>query len=210
MACLSLGTIDKYLIAILVGCIFCFLNRLLNKIKIDTDLFEGTVISNICLSLSRFLSGIPYIILKIKKKIKRKNTNSKNQNRTKSFLFNEKIEKEAKGKWRFIILLSFIFLVLSFFLNESFKIKTNTWISYILFSSLFYYLIFKIRLYRHHFLSIVLIVLLGLVIDIITRNLQKEINNEPIKLVMKYLKQIFFSIYNVITKYIMEEKYVSV
>ena len=49
MACISLGTIDKYLIVILIGCIFCFSNRLLEKIEIP--LFELTAISDTCISL---------------------------------------------------------------------------------------------------------------------------------------------------------------
>ena len=209
MACISLGTINKYLIVILVGCIFCFLNRLLNKVDIDTILFDGTVISNICISLSRFLTVIPYIILTIKTRRKTKRI-GKDKNKEKSYEYNDKIKESAKGKWGYILLSSFIFLILSYFLNESFKIKTNAWIWYILFSSLFYYLIFKIKLYIHHYLSIVLIILLGLAIDLITKNLQKEIVEEPLNLSMKFLKQIFFSLYNVIAKYVMEQKYVSV
>ena len=209
MACISLGTINKYLIVILVGCIFCFLNRLLNKVDIDTILFDGTVISNICISLSRFLTVIPYIILTIKTRRKTKRI-SKDKNKEKSYEYNDKIKESAKGKWGYILLSSFIFLILSYFLNESFKIKTNAWIWYILISSLFYYLIFKIKLYIHHYLSIVLIILLGLAIDLITKNLQKEIVEEPLNLSMKFLKQIFFSLYNVIAKYVMEQKYVSV
>ena len=209
MACISLGTIDKYLIVILVGCIFCFLNRLLNKVDIDTILFDGTVISNICISLSRFLTVIPYIILTIKTRRKTKRI-GKDKNKEKSYEYNDKIKESAKGKWGYILLSSFIFLILSYFLNESFKIKTNAWIWYILISSLFYYLIFKIKLYIHHYLSIVLIILLGLAIDLITKNLQKEIVEEPLNLSMKFLKQIFFSLYNVIAKYVMEQKYVSV
>ena len=95
-------------------------------------------------------------------------------------------------------------------MNESFDIKSNAWISYILFSSLFYYLIFQIRLYRHHFLSIVLIVLLGIAIVLIAQNIQNEIIKEPIKLAMKLMKEIYFSMYTVIGKYVMEKKYVSV
>ena len=209
MACISLGTIDKYLIVILVGCIFCFLNRLLNKVDIDTILFDGTVISNICISLSRFLTVIPYIILTIKTRRKTKRI-SKDKNKEKSYEYNDKIKESAKSKWGYILLSSFIFLILSYFLNESFKIKTNAWIWYILISSLFYYLIFKIKLYIHHYLSIVLIILLGLAIDLITKNLQNEIVEEPLKLLMKFVRQILFPLYNVIAKYVMEQKYVSV
>ena len=71
-------------------------------------------------------------------------------------------------------------------------------------------MIFTIKLHRHHYLSIVLIILLGLAIDLITNNLQNEIVNEPADLIMKFVKQVFFSLYNVMAKYVMEKKYVSV
>ena len=177
-----------------------FFKQVLNKVDIDTILFDGKVISNICISLSRFLTVIPYIILTIKTRRKTKRI-GKDKNKEKSYEYNDKIKESAKGKWGYILLSSFIFLILSYFLNESFKIKTNAWIWYILFSSLFYYLIFKIKLYIHHYLSIVLIILLGLAIDLITKNLQNEIVEEPSKLLMKF---------NVIAKYVMEQKYVSV
>ena len=83
-------------------------------------------------------------------------------------------------------------------MTESFQIKTNAWIWYILIAVIFYYLIFKVQLYRHHYLSIILIILIGLIIDLISGNLQKEIVNAPGRLVMKFLKQVFFSLYNVI------------
>ena len=71
-------------------------------------------------------------------------------------------------------------------------------------------MIFKNKLYRHHYLSIVSIILLGLVIDLITGYIQKEIVDDTLLLFLKFLKQIFFALYNVIAKYVMEKKYVSV
>ena len=90
------------------------------------------------------------------------------------------------------------------------QVKSNTWTIYIVFTSLFYYLIFKSKLYRHHYLSIILIILFGLIIDISTKAIIDDANNKPIALVMKYLKEILFSLYNVIAKYVMEKKFVSV
>jgi len=64
MACISLGKIDKNIIPIIVGSIFCFLNRLLNEAK--PQIYENTILTNIVISLSRFLTIIPLIIFKIK------------------------------------------------------------------------------------------------------------------------------------------------
>ena len=210
MACISLGKIDKSLIVILVGCIICFLNRLLNKIKYGKILFENLLLINICMALSRFLTIIPFIILVIRSRRKNKKLEIELPTISKSFEYYDKVKEAKKGKWIYILLSGFIFLILSICLTRSFKIKTNAWIWYILFASIFYYLIFKVRLYRHHYLSIVLIILLGLVIDLSTQNLQTEIVEDPINLVLKFVKQILFSLYNVIAKYAMEKKHVSV
>ena len=209
MAYISLGNIDKNLITIFVGCVICFFNRLLNQYD-GTLLFKNVIMTVFCISTSRFLTLFPYIILKIRLKQAKNYINNQfiNQNALKSP--QKKIEEIVKGKWHYIILSSIIFLIQLFFLVVSFHIKTNAWIWYILFSSIFYYLIFKVQLHKHHYLSIILIILIGLIIDLVTENLQKEVVNDLLLLIMKFLKEIFFSLYNVIAKYVMEKKYVSV
>ena len=209
MSLISLGTIDKTLIVIIVGCIFCFLNRLLNQY--NSQLYNYPVLTSICISLSRFLTVIPFIILKIKSHRLNKaremiNTNNKQI----KLIYNDKEKQNIKGKWKFIVLSALAFLIQLFFFVYSFEVKTNSWISYILIASIFYYLMFKVKLYKHHYLSILLIILIGLIIDIVTENLQNELINNPLHLAMKLLKEIFYPLYNVIAKYTMERKYVSV
>ena len=108
------------------------------------------------------------------------------------------------------MLSTIVYLAQTIFFAKAFKIKTNSWILYILFTALFFYLIFKIKLYRHHYLSCGLIILMGLIIDLILGNLQSEIIEDPINLVMKFLKDILTSLYLVLAKYVMEKKYISV
>ena len=209
MAYISLGNIDKNLITIFVGCVICFLNRLLNQYD-GTLLFKNVIMTVFCISTSRFLTLFPYIILKIRLKQAKNYINNQfiNQNALKSP--QKKIEEIVKGKWLYIILSSIIFLIQLFFLVVSFHIKTNAWIWYILFSSIFYYFIFKVQLHKHHYLSIILIILIGLIIDLVTESLQKELVNDLLLLTMKFLKEIFFSLYNVLAKYVIEKKYASV
>ena len=64
MAFIGLGKINTNLIPIIIGCIFCFLNRLLNQY--DSPLFKNPILTNICISLSRFLTVIPFVIIKIR------------------------------------------------------------------------------------------------------------------------------------------------
>ena len=67
MAFIELGKIDKNLIPIIIGCVFCFLNRLINHYA-ETSLFYNLVLTNIFISISNIFTIIPYIILKISSK----------------------------------------------------------------------------------------------------------------------------------------------
>ena len=117
-------------------------------------------------------------------------------------------EEIVKDQWRYIFLAALFFFIQNISLVFTFDIKTNAWIFYILLASLFYYLIFKIKLYKHHYLSAILILIIGITIDLITKNLQNEITN--IFLLIKFIKEIFFALYNVMVKFVIEKKYVSV
>ena len=73
----------------------------------------------------------------------------------------------------------------------SLEIKTNCWILDILIACFFYNLIFKIKLYKHHYLSMILIVLTGLFIDLFFGNLQNDITKNILLLLLRLLRQIF-------------------
>ena len=211
MACISLGKIDKNIIPIIVGSIFCFLNRLLNVTK--PQIYENTILTNIVISLSRFLTIIPLIIFKIKFKQDRsyndKNNNSDKNSKSIVLIYkNNRIY--VKGLAKYVLLSAVIYLIQSIFFALAFKATTNAWIWYILIASIFYYLMFKVRLYKHHYLSIFFIIVIGTVIDLTTEAIIVDANNEPLALVSKYIKEILFSLYNVIAKYVMEKKYISV
>lgn len=211
MTCISLGKVDKNIIIIIVGCIFSFLNRILNQYK-GTLLFDYVILFLICIGISRFLTIIPFIILKIKNK-QNKNSNLKVAI-DKAFQplneKNEKKEKFYKSKWFLIISTGLLLFIELFTFFYALDIRTHSWYWYILFSSIFYFLFFKVKLYRHHYISIILILLIGLIIDLGTGNLQNEIVNNTLHLFTKYFKEILFSLYNVLAKYIMEKKYISV
>ena len=211
MACISLGKIDKNIIPIIVGSIFCFLNRLLNEAK--PEIYENTILTNIVISLSRFLTIIPLIIFKIKFKQDRsyndKNNNSDKNSKSIVLIYkNNRIY--VKGVAKYVLLSAVIYLIQSIFFALAFKATTNAWIWYILIASIFYYLMFKVQLYKHHYLSIIFIIVIGTVIDLTTEAIIVDANNEPLALVSKYIKEILFSLYNVIAKYVMEKKYISV
>ena len=201
MAFISFGQIDKNIFVIVLGCIVCFLNRLLNQYK-NTILTDCKILTSNYIIIPRILTVFFYIKIKMDSKASKK---IRNLNTQKSLIkVNEEI---VKDKWRYIFLALFFFIQ-NISLVFTFDIKTNAWIFYILLASLFYYLIFKIKLYKHHYLSAILILIIGITIDLITKNLQNEITN--IFLLIKFIKEIFFALYNVMVKFVIEKKYVSV
>ena len=80
---------------------------------------------------------------------------------------------------------------------------------YILFTSIFYYLFFKSKLYRHHYLSIVIILIIGLVIDFVEGNIQKDFTDNIKLILLSFLRVILLSLVYVLIKYTMEKKYAS-
>ena len=114
MALISMGKLDKNQIPIIIGCVFSFLNRILNQYE-GAQLLKNQILTNICIAISRFLTVFPYIILIIK------NSQSKNNNNKDKALINTKINyidqkrKAVTGKWIFIFLSSFTYLVQTFF-----------------------------------------------------------------------------------------------
>ena len=209
MALINLGQIDKNLIPIIVGCIICFLNRLLNQYK-GTLLYKNIIITGIFISMSRFLAVIPYLRFRIKTK-QLKNIDNKNiYKNTITYIYVDNQKKIVRGKNIYIILTALIYLIQQMMFIATFEVKTNSWIWIILITSIFYYLIFKIKLYRHHFLTSILILLIGGFIDSILDNVINDINSHLVLLIIKFIREALFSLYNVMAKYVMEKKFVSV
>ena len=211
MAFIRFGKIDKNLIPILIGCIFCFLNRLLNQYK-DTYLFKNIILTNIFISFSDLFMIVPYIIYKIRsKKVVHNDNHELNKMETKfEYIYEENnIEDDIKYKERYILLIGIIFFINYIMFVYTFEMKTNTWIVYILFTSIFYYIIFKAKLFKHHYLSIIIILITGFIIDFIQGNIQNDFTNNIISLILSFIRVILLSFNYVIIKYTMEKKFVS-
>ena len=210
MAIIGLGQIDSNLISILVGGVLCFLNRLISRYK-ETLLFKNVILTNIGISLSRFLAGIPYIIILIRSKKETAPNDTKDMVLLlPRFIPKDKSKEISKDKNIYIFLTSVINFIQSVLFVYTISIQTNAWIGYILITVIFYYIFFKIKLYKHHYLSIIIIISLGLLIDLVLENLQTELINDTLSLFLKYLREILLSSHFVIIKYIMENKFVSV
>ena len=211
MAIINFGKLDKNIIPILIGCILCFLSRLLFLYK-GTTLFEHGIISNILIHASNLFAIIPLIILK-----RRTNTNKKpdlddNNNKHLILLYNDYSDDTfvVKDKYKYIFLSSLLYFIEGILLLYTIKIHSNTWIFDILFTLIVYYLIFKIKLYKHHYLSIILIILIGIILDLVLGNLQKDITNNFFLYLLRLVRETIFSSFEVLSKYLMEKKFCSV
>ena len=210
MAFISIGKIDKNLIPMIAGCIFCFLNRILNQYD-GSLLFKNQIMMNIYISTSKLFTIIPFILLKINSKKVSSNDIQiiKNQQALK-YMNKSEAKRIIAGKWGFIFLAVMIYFVNQIFFVLTIKVHSNTTILNILITSLFYYLIFKIKLYRHHYLSIILIIIVGFIIDIILGNLLFDIDNNLGLFFFRLLREVLFSLSSVVDKYILEKKFGSV
>ena len=201
MALISLGKIDINLVPILIGCIFCFLNRLSNQYE-GTLLLKNAILTNIFISTSKLFTIIPLLILKFRSNRvisnELQNVNSFNKL---VYIYTDKKMEIIQYKGRYILLSAVIFFVQSIFMALAIQIKTNSWIWNILITSIFYYLFFKIKLFKHHYLSIIIIILIGFIIDLVLKNLQNDISDNLTLFLFRVIRVILYSFHDVINKY---------
>ena len=210
MAFISIGKIDKNLIPMIAGCIFCFLNRILNQYD-GSLLFKNQIMMNIYISTSKLFTIIPFILLRINsKKVSSNDIQTIKNQQALKYMNKSEAKRIIAGKWGFIFLAVMIYFVNQIFFVLTIKVHSNTTILNILITSLFYYLIFKIKLYRHHYLSIILIIIVGFIIDMILGNLLFDIDNNLGLFFFRLLREVLFSLSSVVDKYILEKKFGSV
>ena len=192
MGFIGLGKIDRNIIPIITGSIFCFLSRLLYRV--DTPLFNQKIFPNFLASFGRIFALVPKLISEFRTR-KYLAINSQDTIYTNIIKLKYKNQKAdiTKGKWLYIFLSAMIFIVQGIIVIYVLPIKTNCWIWDILITCFFYYLIFKIKLYKHHYFSMVLIVLIGIFIDLFLGNLQKDITNNFLLLLLRFLREILHS-----------------
>jgi len=219
MALIGLGAVDRNLIAIILSCIFCLLNRFINQL-FQKKLLENKVYTNIVISFAESFIVIPYIIDRKRSKGRTlinaiNNINSNEEENKFEYIYEEPrdIKDDVKYKELYIILISIIFFINYSMFIYTFPVKSNIWITYILFTSIFYYLIFKAKLFNYHYLSIIIILLTGFIIDISQANFQKDWeSNEPereVGFIFSIVRVILLSFNYVIIKYTIEKKYAS-
>ena len=214
MKLISFGNIDKKIISILLGCLSIFISRAINYFSLfkETKLWNQPILINIYIAFSKLFTIIPFIIYKKRVIIikDKKDDSSNNSRKNIKLIYKDYYNDNIRGRWKYLILTSLIFFIQSFILIRTFEIESNTWILDILITSILCYLIFKTKLYKHHYVSIIIIILIGFIIDIVLGNLQKDITENILYFLLRFLREILYSLHDVIVKYIIEKKYCSI
>ena len=206
---ISCGDVNANILYAIIGGIFKLSAEII-LYKSKSELTKHPIILALTASFGMSLSIIPYFILI---RLSRRTINQEiDQKRKKSranisLIYNAPddvlYEKIRLKKWIIIILsslLDFIQKILSFVYAP--QIKNNFWILNILFLSIFSYLILKTKLYIHQYISLIVIIVLGIILNII--NLYDNKGNMIIWLPLIFFVEVIYSLVAVLNKYTME------
>ena len=206
MKLITLGQIDKNIYYPILGGIFLFLNGLLFYFDNLTMITRHPLILSISSSLGMSLAIILLILYKSKD-----NDNIKSINQNKKAKYELEYRNQYKyiiyGKFKFIILTSIIDFIQTILMIKFCRgIGLNMWIFDILFIYLFSFLISKLKIYSHQYISIIIIFLVGIIIDIILDNYE-GFYDKKYRVIIKLICEIFISLGIVLDKYTMEKKF---
>ena len=214
---ISKGYINKYILfALIAGLSKCFVSVMLYIFKDYAKYNKHPLIIGFNAGIGMSLSTIPLIIVKTKSRRDKKNDKSK-VNQTQTLIgtntasswgdlsYLEKYDKKKLRIQKYLILLACAFLdfaqkFLSFFLKS--LIINNIWMFNIIFISIFDYCILRAKLYKHQYISCIIIVLLGIAATVI--GLLGETGNIPLKLFLCIGIEIMYSLAIVLSKFLMD------
>ena len=206
--CLGVGIIDKNILYMLIGGLFRFLVNYFLDEKLLTSIIDHSLVMNFASSLGLTLAFIPMLIYKIRNK--EINCCNKTRNKKTDLVYNNLYEAVIYGKYKWILLSSFIDFIESTVLDQFCAYcRVNMWIFDILFISIFSFFIFKIKLYLHHYLSVIFMICVGISLDIYTKRYIFNDKEYVISMIFKLLSEITLSLGFVIDKYTMEKKFCS-
>ena len=213
---ISKGRIDKYIfLAFIAGIFECVLTIVIFKFTSEENHNKHPLIMGFNAGLGMSLSIVPFLIVKTKSHREIKKDKSKDAFLTKAnnisplidLDYLEKYDKKKLRTQKYLILLVCAFLdfsqkFLTFFLNK--LVIFNIWIFNIVFISLFDYLILKTKLYRHQYISCIIIVLLGIGATVV--GFLKDNDKAGIKLSLCIGIKIIYSLAIVLSKFLMDHR----
>ena len=216
---ISLGDINKYIIFALIGGFCkCFVGIMLYIFKDYANYNKHPLIIGFNSGLGMSFSLIAVIYVKLNSRRATNNNKAKliyalsgkgtkNTNSFAEVNYMGKFNKSKLRRQKYLILLACAFLdfsqkFLTFFLNN--YIINNLWVFNIAFINMFEYLFFKRKLYKHQYISSLVIMILGIAATII--GLYEEESDIFIKLFLSVFIEIMFSLAIVLSKYLMDFK----
>ena len=205
---------NKFIFFVFLASIsYALIDLLSSQSKFFNDENLHPIIFSISYTFGISLSFILYIIYRIRNK----------SNKTKiKLVIDEQIPisfystfvKPATNKEKFLwIILTSILDFISCLLNSIFWVNLdnylNTWAFTIIAMSLFSYWILKFKLFKHHYISMAIIVLIGILYNIFTdRFILENMKKNYIFYLVYSLNEILISFNYVLYKYLMDIKYI--
>ena len=203
---LGIGDLDKNIIFMLIGGFFRFFVNLFLDQNILSSILNHSLVMNLSTSLGLMLSFIPMIIYKVRNK----EINCCAKNVKYDLVYNNLYEALIYGKYKWILLSSVIDFIQTTVIQQfSMYCRINMWIFDILFISIFSFIIFKIKLYLHHYISVLLIIFVGISLDIYLKLYYFNDAHYVVQMLFKFISEIILSLGLVIDKYTMEKKFCS-
>ena len=219
--CISFGKVDKFILFPLIGSIFKFFSQIIvmkyynpNHNK-DKSINKESIILCISTFFGMSLSLFLYIIYYEKNNYSKKNEDIKNLKSPLS------IELEYNNQYKIITYNKFKYILISTILNFIFyfllyafyfALIINYWFLDILFIFAFSHYIFRIKLYKHQYLCMIIFfilsALLNIFIGLCTDNDLYGINNLFYH-ILKMFGEFVFSLAMAINKYTIEKKFSS-
>ena len=219
MACkskiISLGKTNKFLFLILVGSVLLTsLTIVENFTKFFADENKHPVIYSMTYSIGLSLSFILVIIYKIRSKRKNKGTNlllnAQNELTSFSVAYPSHIIS-FKEKFLWILLTSGInYFAYIFFCIYWFNYDTylNLWGITLPVMSVFSQFILKIKLYKHHYLAIFIVVIFGFSYNFVVDKFSEDNIKNYDSYLVQFMTECLISLMNVMYKYLMNKKYI--
>ena len=197
MRIITFGKINmKFLIPIIGGIIRLIYRFLVNINSKYEIILKNPFILSIYTSIGMVFAFIPYIILKYRSKKINSNI-QENKSKLNIELVHYDIFKKTRLKKYKLILASSICDFSETLIIYTFCMKCiyNLWMFDILFMSVFSYFLLKTKLYKHQYLSMIIIIVLGLVLNVL-EYFKSENNYEfnVLEILMKFLGEIFLSL----------------
>lgn len=220
MNLVSCGKISIKILIPLFGGIIRLIGRFLLDINPKKEIVsKNPFIISIYSAFGMSLSFIPFLIYKSKNKNFASKINNKlipQENRESKlsvkFVYYDVNKHPKKEKYK-LILLCTLFDFSETLLINAFCINCvyNLWVFDITIISLFSYLILKKNLYKHQYLSMIIIIIFGIGLNVIEYLKKSDDNNkiDPIEIISKFLSEVFYSLNIVINKYNMEKNFCS-